>query len=684
MEWLALVAKALFILALLYIPYCLIAFIGGVKRLSLYAFSPLFTLAGLGILSLISPLTGWGVPSIAIAFIVLVLAAIAARLRKRASLGHSVSFSDQLSTLRGAFRRVSQSFVWALCGIFANTFIFFCIVATAAGVPDVLVQVYDNPFHLSVIRHIIETGNASPIGAGSVAGAPTSIYPDLWHALVAFAALIFGNSLQVNIWAIVSCLVAFVSPIGMCLLVHYLFPAITNPEKYLFASLGCMVIPRSFFTFITFGSLYTNLAGLALLPFAIAICIRALDLCRKVTRGALHVLVSICVSVVALGLLHPNIAILFMLFLIPMLIVRAKNLWVKVGIAIGSIAIWGLMFTSPLFSRTVNCLDRIAYSSEIGSGIFAKIHLAYSSIREISLFPLCMTIVILLLGFFIGWVLRKKWTGSWYALSIALLAAIFACSLFPENWFGIIGSGFWYRDAVRLMTFLIVMAIPLLAIIPSIISNKISHRIQEKPVAPKHGKEGSPSSSGSAVAAIGVTLACVVLCIPLGILATRSYSANLAKCTTEIEYATDPFALTVGGRSFAEAIKPIVGDSVLLNSDIDQSTWLYPEFGLNALIKAHPANYMASMDENIALLLDSIDEYGADSETSNDVQEAVAKLKVDYVVQMSQLGATTILYDNASVLYEDHMAIARIDKDTPGFELMHEDNGMRLFRIVEV
>lgn len=102
------------------------------------------------------------------------------------------------------------------------------------------------------------------------------------------------------------------------------------------------------------------------------------------------------------------------------------------------------------------------------------------------------------------------------------------------------------------------------------------------------------------------------------------------------------------------------------------------------MIKAHPANYMASMPDGVALLVEHIDSYAEDSDLGKDVRSTAASLEVRYVVQMSNLGATVITYDGKTVLYEDFDAIARISDDTPGFELCYETNGMRLFRLVEV
>lgn len=675
--------ESLAFFVMLYLPTAVLLFACGAKNLSLYAFSPLLTLAILGLATLMSPIFGWGTPLLLALYGALSVCAALLRIRKESFECFAGKLREQYRILLKSFRENAPAFGFCLAGIAINAFVFCMIVIPTAQHPSVLVQSYDNPFHLSVIRHIVETGNASPVGAGSVAGAENSIYPDLWHSLVALCVAAFGDSMQENVWVVVMCLIVLVAPIGMCLLARCLFPAIESPAKYLFASLGCMVLPRSFFSFVTFGSLYPNLAGLSLLPYAIAVC-TMVTRDRIALRGNLVRFIGVLlVSIIALGLLHPNIAIIFMLFMVPMLVSKSSRIATKIIVSIAALAAWGMMFASPLFSRTVNCLDRVQYSSEMGMRIFDRLPIGYSVLGSLDLFPLIVVMLFVVIGAAIAFAFSERWRNSWYIFSLFCILAIFFASLFPENWFSIFISGFWYRDSTRLMVFFISMVIPLLAILPCLLAKAVSDRsirkgaIRDMALPRKENRRGSASS-------IVATLLSLLLCIPIGVIAIRHDSQNLSACTTNIEYATDPFALTSEGARFLEEVSEIVGDSVVLNSDIDQSTWLYPEYGVNALMKAHPANYMASMPESTAELVESIADYGENTPSGHAIREVMNALDVEYVVQASGYGAQTVSYVGNDVVYAYCDSIALITEDTPGFELMFESNGMRLFRILEV
>lgn len=683
MEWIITTLDSLALLLLLCLPIAFALMILGKSSPFLWLSGPVYAFAVLGLLTILSAIMPWGWALVACAYILLVGCALVITSARSGFGGVKSNIQKAIKQTKNAFARNKTSGVAIILGVATNACILVITAAIGAGSPNELVQVYDNPFHLSVIRNIAETGNASPVGAGSVAGNASSIYPDLWHSVVALSVSLFGGTLQSNIWITIVFLFGFISPIGMCLLVRTLFPRNDNPIKYYFAAVSCIMLPRSLFTFVTFGSLYTNLSGLSLLPMALALCIQTLKPHENQgKRIALRFVIAVAASTITLGLFHPNISILFYIFLISMLIAKVKTPIVKTTLVMASIGVWVVMYGSSMFSRTVNCLDRIGYSSQLGESLFEKMHLDYGWLANMDALPCVMFAAIATIGLVASWALRRKWAESWYLFPLCFTFGLTLCSLFPTNAFAVLMTGFWYRDAVRFITFAVFLTTPILSIVPAIILSAGTARHR-----PRHaGSAKRPLCAQDGVKPLRAILLLVfcAMFVGIGFISMRSNAANLSKCTTRIEYATDPFSLDSSGKDFISETAGIVGSACVLNSNIDQSTWLYPQYGINALMKAHPANYMASMPDDVALLVEHIDSYAEDSNLGENVRRAAASLGVKYVVQMSNLGATTIAYDGKSVLYKDFNAIAEISSETPGFKLCYEADGMRLFELAEV
>lgn len=682
MEWIITTLDSIVLLFLLCLPTAFILMLLGRGKPSLLLTSPIFAFASLGLLTILSTAIEWGWILVACAYILLIGCSAVGVCVRHGSNGIKSNLQNAAQEAKRAFASNKASAMAIALGVATNTCVLVVTAALGAGSPNELVQVYDNPFHLSVIRDISETGHASPIGAGSVAGGANSIYPDLWHSIVALSTSLFGGTIQGNVWIVVVVLFGLIAPIGMCLLVHFLFPRYDGSIKYFFAAAGCIMLPRSLFTFITFGSLYTNLSGLSLLPMALALCIQVLKKRDKPRSFALQFAIAVAASTITLGLFHPNIAILFFVFLASMLFAKAKTMIAKAALVVASVGVWVFMYESPLFSRTVNCLDRIGYSSQLGASLFGKAHVDYGWLASIDALPCAMFAAIIAIGLAASWALRRKWSERWYLFAWCFTLGLALCSLFPTNAFAILVTGFWYRDAVRFITFAVFLAIPAISIVPAMILGAVAaNHTPQHASTPRRFLRAQ--GIGRPLKAVSLLVFCILF-VGLGFVSMRSNAANLSKCTTKIDYASDPFSLDSSGRDFISSIADTVGNECVLNSNIDQSTWLYPQYGINALIKAHPANYMASMPDDVALLVKHIDSYAEDSDLGADVRRAATSLEVRYVVQMSNLGATVITYDGKAVLYEDFDAIARISDDTPGFELCYEANEMRLFRLVEV
>ena len=149
--------------------------------------------------SLISPITGWSIYIVALEVIAILSIAFIFSARE--------DFEDGLN-VKALKCPVCWGGVGAVC-----LFLFLALCLSGSKPTDVL-QLYDAPFHLSIVRHIAETGNASPFGAGAVAGNATSIYPDVVHSISALFLPLVNNNIQTSIWLTEIIFVAVFFPIG--------------------------------------------------------------------------------------------------------------------------------------------------------------------------------------------------------------------------------------------------------------------------------------------------------------------------------------------------------------------------------------------------------------------------------------------------------------------------------------
>ena len=164
------------------------------------------------IASLLSSYIGWSIPVLAFVVIALWCTLLVFRLRVHEGVG----LNSRIYLLRERERvlLLKKQIVY-LCGgvIFAMLFLFFSLSLSGSLPTDVL-QLYDAPFHLSILRHIAETGNASPFGAGVIAGNSTSVYPDVVHAISALFFLLEDIDIQTTIWITEIIFVAIFFPLG--------------------------------------------------------------------------------------------------------------------------------------------------------------------------------------------------------------------------------------------------------------------------------------------------------------------------------------------------------------------------------------------------------------------------------------------------------------------------------------
>lgn len=635
-----------------------------------YACSPLITVAFLIALSFITLFPwDWIYVLLATAIVAVSLFFCTCAIKK---LSPRAQLASMVCAVKKAAASANRTCIIALAvGLALNAIAVYVYFVSPVSSPEDFISNYDNAFHYSVVRHILENANASAIGAGSVAGASNSFYPDTWHALCALNCSLFGSSIPVSAWVVCLGIMLFIVPISMGLFTLALTSA---PSRFRWLTIICastlpVLIPTSIQEFcFAFGSLFPNALALSLMPFALRIFIEILNAAKTSSLGKKEIPGSIAmglIAVVALGLSHPNVAILFVLLITPLLLLSLKRS-ISALFAICGILLWAAMYNSSIFFRTVNCLDRVQYSEHVGTSALDAFGIDWSTIASNPIAITAIGLFILAIFLIIGHLLSKRWSGAWYVASFGICCTLWFFTLFPQSAISSVLTGFWYRDAIRFMVFCSFCACPLLALIPQAILDALSQR----PF--KH--------IGAATGLIGaVCLLFMVYAIarPAGLYpnALRGFN-DISSCVNRY----DQFSMEE--RQFSDEVKAIVGNSLVLNNPEDSSVWLYPIYGVNAIYKAKLANYMSSMGADEMTAIEDINRIAEDSDIGVKVREAVRNLSLSYILRMSGCPDNTVIYNSdGRASYPQSDAALLIDESTPGFSLVAEKDGMRLFKI---
>jgi hypothetical protein len=389
------------------------------------------------------------------------------------------------------------------------------------GRPENFAQRFDNVFHLNAIQYILETGNASSLTLGGMAGGEGggAIYPSAWHSVAALISQLAGCDVVVaeNVFNIL--IGAIVWPVAMIFLVHQ----IVGPRPVALAVAGVFSAGFSAFpiSIMDFGPLFPNILSYALLPAALALVI---GLCRvsydhdRTDRPALWM--SLAISVPALALSQTNGLLSLLAFSLPLCLwVATRELltssnaanqsWRRKSTVIG-IALLGLLgfvLAWKLLRPLVDYDGWAPFTSQTGA--VGEVVLNGPIGR-----PVTWGVSILAL---IG--LQRVLRGSksvWIALCW-LVPVILYCTTAssPKGQWRMLLTGGWYQDSYRLAALLPVFAIVLAAIGYLFIWDRV-----HVPVAGILNRIGGRMrryrSEVASVAAAGVFVAVAVLASQLG------------------------------------------------------------------------------------------------------------------------------------------------------------------------
>lgn len=648
---------SLVLLSALVIPGLAIAFLLPMARLTRIAVAPLISGAVLAVSTLVSgvwPGT-WGgglVAAVTIAF--LALTALVHRFVAGQWRPRRIVSEERISLLAcgGAF----------LCAIVLVSIMY---VAPVEGFSSVT-QLYDTPFHLSLIRTIIEDGDASSLHAAVFDGTQGShFYPALWHGWVALAVGLTGASIPVAVHASVCVLAAFIWPLSCGVLAHVILARRVPqalPLTIALAPLGG-VMPWGF---LTFGPLYSNLLSYSLAPAFVAVAVSFFRRISGVHEEKTPAGVLLCVvgaAFLTTAFSQPNTVFTCGVLVFPALLeclwrVTSSARWplvARVGLLVSAVAAaggaWYLIHEAPFMRRTVTWVWPPFASPWRATLDVLSLGMSHSSPQYV-LAPVAL----------IGGVLLLRRRIVWPVVSWFMVAVLYILTASVDGVFRDIATGFWYHDSNRLAGAVVLMAVPCVGIAVALVSQFLIERfrLQDRRLV-------KAPFSWSLV--FPVLLVCVLIAGEMWgpHLSLRRYSLWADSTNNETHFldATEAAFLK-------EVTATVPAGEVVANNPYDGSVLAFPLEGTHILFKSFPGNWIGTPAPQRTLVAQRLSEVASDP---NAICPVLHELNVTHVVRLNNR-AETLNYEA-----ESWKGIDSITAETPGFQVVLQKDGLTLYRI---
>ena len=576
--------------------------------------------------------------------------------------------------------------VFLVAGIVAG----YVFLAGILPSPNAFHQDYDSVHHINSIRAMMDSLSMSPLDGSSystesdalVAVQSTGYYPSGWHVLCATAALATNVSVTSAINAVNLALMAVVYPLSMLLLLSTVFPGRTRVVAFgAVASLTLTIFPWGI---CNWGPVYPNIAAFAMLPAICALFMRAFDQGER-RRATVDHLIAWALATGGAVLLHPNVVFSMAVFLAPWIVWRlaSSTLHLRLGsrlslgprvlavaFAIFCVAAWVGATKIPAFA------DLVSYhwdSFADGDGAITNaLHLSYMrgmwpAPDAEQLFPAA----ILLVG---GVLLVSRRDTRWVVVPyvIAAFMVYVACGS-TDDAFRSVLIGFWYSDPYRIGSLATIFSVPLISYGLDAVAEGACRLVR---LTPCRSWRMLPVALGLIVAAAYVPLA---LFYPGQ--ARNGYSSekgspwDIYQSYAYRAYSHDA-PLTYRETDFMESVHHLVGNELVINQPFDGSVFGYGVTGLRCYYRYFSGFGGSDETWQSRVICQRLYNIANDPQ----VQEAVESVGARYVLVMStDERKSTFVKDTYDA--SKWRGINYITDDTPGFELVLEESGYKLYRI---
>lgn len=580
--------------------------------------------------------------------------------------------------------RQSNSTYWFILAGYVVTgcLITYIMYISPLNGPDSFVQTLDNVFHYNVVQSLLQSGTWSffcvdaylPPSDSLIDPIPgASFYPAGWHILSALTASTAQTTVALASNAVNAVLIGVVFPSGVFSLLQSVFK--DNKTLLICGIVPSIAVAAFPWTLYNEWPLYPNAASLCLAFIVAASFISLVHNLIHKEKNISGILIAFLSGLVSVTFMQPNTIFTLIVFLTPFCMWEIYTLTkptstngLTVCLKYLPSAIFGLLvfvffviaFNLPFLQSTINF-----YWAPIMSFHEATISLLdFSLTLDNPQWPISL----LLIAGSIYLILKSR-SNAWFILSFAIAAVIFIIAASGGNTFlKHFLSGYWYTDPYRIAAFVGIFAIPIcscglnaLVRISQFIFRQMTAKIPNQ--------------------LITIIIETILLIAFAGI----TFIPSIPTSKTMYEIQTNAYALNLNDwnyldkqeLNFINNIKSqIPSGSLVINQPHDGSMYAYGITGLNVYyreLSGYESNKESETSKTIREKLNQID-------TNVSVKTAVDSIGADYVLLLKpDFQEEGLCFSNYHP--NSWLGIESITEDTPGFTLVYEENGMKLFKI---
>lgn len=559
--------------------------------------------------------------------------------------------------------------------------------------PESYLQMYDNIFHLGVVRNFVESGSFSFVDCTLYSGVNlsfeppsdlgTPFYPAAWHSLAAMAATATGSSVPLACNAVNTVLIGIVFPLSSYVLIDLLF----RGDRRVCACGALCVLAFGVFPwgFIVFGPLYPNLMSYALLPAALSFFLAAFGNGLRPSDRVRHASLFVA-GMVSVAASQPNAVFTAAVFLAPFVVWqvsriadapalrgRRRRAW-RAGLALLAVVLIALIWR---FCYGLSALQSVVTYEWPATSTLAQ---AVVNVLTLGLAERTAAQPLLAAAVLVGLVRVLRFRRlRWLAGSYLFAAVIYCVGTSTEGALKHLLAGFWYTDGYRLAATIGLFAIPLAAAGVGAAWSWVASRV----FRPVESDGGAPCERRNRRALFGALAALwlVVMFYPnYDISGRMSVETAFGRVREHFEWGNSQESVNLFDaeeRQFVlDALEEVPEGALILNEPNDGSLLAYPTMDANLYYRYFSIDGEES--EESRLIRMDLDSYATDP----DVRDAVASTGADYVLILGVGGEPSETRRYGDFYHpEDWDGFNDVNDETPGFEVVLARDDMRLYEL---
>ncbi|WP_148220754.1 DUF6541 family protein [Xylanimonas cellulosilytica] len=658
MTWLAAIPEITLAFLWLFLPGVAVVLALGLRNLVAVLAAPVLSVGLLSALAVVFGVVGIAWRPLPVGIAVVVVAALVLLVRRfavrRAGIG-PVATADAGVRTHGSGVVVGMT----LLGVVAGGLI--AAVPIAQGLlPDLPPISWDQVFHLSATRFVIETADASPFAIQRMSqpdAASVPFYPAAWHGLV---ALVTTDSVVPATNAAILVVSGAVWPAGLAALARTISPGRTT------VALIAPIVGAGFFAFPTFlmGWAWPNALAVALIPGTLAAVLMALARPGGGQGSRVAWVLAALLGLGGIGLAHPNGALTFGIMVTPLIVaalVGAAYRRARQGAPTAQAVLLGALAVAWCaawwFAIVVSGRQLADTSTQGTAGMRAGLWAALTGGSTSTRGTLLLAVLIGVGAVVMLWQRHARWL----LVSLAALVALggLADSSWSLNWI----TAAWFWDPWRFRAPAAIVSAVVIAVGLAVIAQTVA-RASARVVDRLRTDEGM---HGPLVTAISGALVVGLVAATGGLWTAerRTYFWDQARGVSQPE-STGSMLTTPEIAMITRLGDTLPDDARVLGSPFTGTTLVYAVTGRNVVFPNFSGRWSADA-AHLGLHL-------ADIHQDPRVCEALDTLGVGY------LYTDTNVYHYAHPFQSQFVGIPG-EAPQPGFELLDEGGSARVYRI---